>query len=377
MRYADIPFGLTPGHAWLHEGAAGRIPHAQLLVGAEGSAALPLALAYAQRLLCSTNAGDDSCGTCPSCLMANKLAHPDLHFSFPVIKRDGDSSAPISDHFLPDWRTFLSENSHPVFAHWLDFLRADNKQATFYVEEAKSVLTALALKPHQGGKKVLILWMPEKMPDAFANKLLKTIEEPEGEAVLLLVTHDEESVLPTISSRCQRLFVPPVSRLNLENYLRASGTDAATATLAAMGAGGALGMAQHLVNHPEGLREFAELLALLLRSAYKRSVVDLHQWSESVAGLIREKQKAFFQFTLETLSALVANKYQLDHSDPFALSGISFSMGGFSKLVSTEQFEGLRVAVEEAEYDIARNGNAKIVLMDFSLQVLALLSKKN
>ena len=108
--------------------------------------------------------------------MANKLAHPDLHFSFPVIKRDGDSSAPISDHFLPDWRNFLAENSHPVFAHWLDFLRADNKQATFYVEEAKSVLTALALKPHQGGKKVLILWMPEKMPDAFANKLLKPLK---------------------------------------------------------------------------------------------------------------------------------------------------------------------------------------------------------
>jgi DNA polymerase-3 subunit delta' len=377
MRFADIPFGLPPGHAWLHEGADGRIPHAQLLVGAEGSAALPLALAYAQRLLCPQGTPDDACGACPSCLMASKFAHPDLHFSFPVVKRDGDNQSPISDHFLNDWRSFLTENPYPVFEHWMEFIRAENKQATFYVEEAKSVLTTLALKPHQGGKKVLILWMPEKMPDSFANKLLKTIEEPEGDAVLLLISHDEEGVLPTIASRCQRLFVPPVPRQALVSYLQQKGVTEATATLAAMGSGGALGMALHLVHHPESLRENAELLALLLRSAYRRSIVDLYAWSEAVAGMIRERQKAFFQFSLETLSALVANKHHLPHSDPFALTGTAFSMNGFAQLIQTHQFEQLRIALEEAESDIARNGNAKIVLMDFALQTTASIQKNS
>ena len=100
----------------------GFIPHARIFYGPEGVGKLPLAIAYARYLNCSHRGSDDACGECPSCHKFDKMAHPDLHFVFPVVK------SKVSDEYLAEWRQFLSENRYFNLSRWLSFIDAQNAQ---------------------------------------------------------------------------------------------------------------------------------------------------------------------------------------------------------------------------------------------------------
>ncbi len=173
----------------------GFIPHARIFYGPEGVGKLPLAIAYARYLNCSHRGAEDACGQCPSCHKFDKLAHPDLHFVFPVVK------SKVSDEYLPEWRQFLTENHYFNLGSWLSFIDAQNAQGLIYAKESDEIIRKLSLKVYEAPYKVMIVWLPEKMHESCANKLLKMVEEPPANTVFLLVSEDPENVLQTILMR--------------------------------------------------------------------------------------------------------------------------------------------------------------------------------
>lgn len=367
MQFSSLPQTLSLDHPWLVAAAAGKIPHAQLLVGSEGSAAFALAVAYAQSLLCSSPLGTDSCGQCASCVQVQHFTHPDIHFSFPFARKEKMSKDVDCDTLLREWLAFALTNTYPLLFDWMIAQGVENKQLSIPVYESRRIVRKLSMKSYSGGKKIAILWMPEKFNEAAANKLLKTIEEPEGDAVLLLITHDEEALLSTLRSRCQRLFIPPVPRDTLTDFLKNKGIPHDIAMLASMNAGGSPGVALQLCENPEILKENTASFALCLRAAYRRSLPDMFAWSDAHSSWVRERQKSFFLFALETLRDGLAQKHQLPHGDPFALSGVSFSFPGFAQLLTPPVLVSMAELFESALRDIQRNANSKIVLFDTCL----------
>ena len=198
-----------------------RISHAQMFVGKEGSGTLPMAIAYAQYILCSTSADKESCA-----LKCSKLMHPDLHFAFPVATNDRIKSHPVSNFFLEDWRNFIHLSPYGNLFEWLQAIGIENKQGQIGVGEAEEIVKALRLKSYEGGFKVMIIWMAEKMNASASNKLLKLLEEPPDKTVFILVTENEDQLISTIKSRCQLLQFPLLSEADIvKGLIEKEGTD--------------------------------------------------------------------------------------------------------------------------------------------------------
>ena len=185
MYFKDIIGQEEAKRRLLQEVAEGRVAHARLLCGPEGSGKLPLAVAYARYLCCTNRQGDDACGTCPSCVKFNKLVHPDVHFVFPV-----KASSNVSDDFIREWRNLLLQTPYFSFPQWMEAMGVENQQPLIGVKESDEITRKLNLKSSAGGYKVMIIWLPEKMNVQSANKLLKLLEEPPRQTVFLLCKLD-------------------------------------------------------------------------------------------------------------------------------------------------------------------------------------------
>ena len=186
----------------IREAKEGKIAHAQLFCGREGVGKLPLAIAYARYLSCEHPNEQDACGKCPSCIKYNKLIHPDLHFVFPVIKKKNKDTT--SNDYLAEWRELLLETPYFNLNMWLERMNAENQQAQIFVKESDEIIRKLSLKSSQGGYKIMIIWLPEKMNVECSNKLLKILEEPPTQTIFLLVSEEPDTLLATIQSRTQR-----------------------------------------------------------------------------------------------------------------------------------------------------------------------------
>ncbi|RZJ98973.1 MAG: DNA polymerase III subunit delta', partial [Flavobacterium sp.] len=185
--------------------SSGRIPHAQLFVGPEGSGTLPMAIAYAQYILCNNSSTENEGGNESCNLKFDNISHPDLHFIYPTVTTDSVKTKPKSIDFLTEWRTFIQENPYGGLFDWYRTLGVQNKQGEIRVEDAESILKSLALKSYEGGYKVIIIWMADKMNIPSSNKLLKLLEEPTDKTLFILISENEEDIIQTIRSRCQVL----------------------------------------------------------------------------------------------------------------------------------------------------------------------------
>src|SRR5688572_5963262 len=187
----------------------GRISHGQLLLGAEGSGNLAMAIAYSQYIACE-NKSDDSCGTCSSCLKYSKLAHPDLHFVYPVASNKDQGSKGSAGH-ITVWREALIKNPYLSLLEWYELMGIENKQGSIGVEESHEIVRTLGLMAYEAGYKTMIIWMPEKMNISASNKLLKILEEPPDKTLFLLVSENQDGIINTILSRLQIVKFPRLS----------------------------------------------------------------------------------------------------------------------------------------------------------------------
>jgi DNA polymerase-3 subunit delta' len=359
----------------------GRIPHAQLFVGPEGSGTLPLAIAYAQYVLCNNTDGEnDDNNACN--LKVNNLTHPDLHFAYPVSTNDKVKKHPVSTFFLEEWREFLKEQPYGNLFDWYKKLGIEKKQGQIGVDEAHDMVKKLTLKSYEGGYKVMIIWMTEKMNTAAANKLLKLIEEPPLKTLFLFIAEDEEQLLQTIRSRCQILHFPPLPERVIQEQLQTDyGTDVATATKIAQQANGNYNKAVDLVYKDSEDLVFEKWFALWVRSAFKAkgnkaAIHDIIGWSEEVAKTGRETQKQYLQFCIEVFRQALLLNYKADSLVFIAFSVENFQLEKFAPFVHENNIMAITKELQDAIYHIERNGNAKIILTDLSIKLTRLLHIK-
>lgn len=361
----------------------GRIPHAQLFVGKEGVGTLPMAIAYAQYILCNNTNSENTSGDNACNLKFNNLSHPDLHFAYPVATNDTVKKHPVSKLFLEDWRSLLKEQSYCNLFDWYRQLGIDNKQGQIGVDEAHEIVKSLTLKSYEGGYKVMIIWMAEKMNIACANKLLKLIEEPPNKTIFILITEDEEQIITTIKSRCQILHFPPLAENDIKNALiKKYSLDEAVATKIAHQSNGNFNKACDLVYHDSEDIQFEEWFIFWIRSAFKAkgnksAIHDLMSWSEEVAKTGRETQKQFLQFCLAFFRQALLHNYQANDLVFMEPKSDNFKLEKFAPFVHGNNIMDISNELQDAIYHIERNGNSKIILTDLSIKLTRLLHKKS
>jgi DNA polymerase-3 subunit delta' len=381
MLFKDIP-GLAHIKKHLAQSAdAGRIPHAQLFVGNEGCGTLPMALAYAQYILCSNKDGENSNGNEACNLKCGSLSHPDMHFSFPVSNNDRVKSHAVSNHFMGEWREFLRTQPYGNLFDWYRLIGIEKKQGQIGVDEAQEVVKKLSLKAYEGGYKVMLIWMAEKMNNAAANKLLKLIEEPPERTVFILIAEDGEQIIQTIRSRCQILHFPPLAEGAIAQVLLEKGLSREESLRLAHEADGNLNKALDLMNRDSEDLIFEKWFVQWVRSAFKAkgnkaAIHDLILWSEEVAKTGRETQKKFLLYCLAVMRQAMLTNYNVPGLAYMTLNVEGFSLAKFAPFVHGNNILGITSQLEEAIYHIERNGNAKIILTDLSIKLTRLLHKK-
>ncbi len=350
----------------------GRVPHALMLCGASGSGTLSLAVAYARYLLCEHPGADEACGVCRSCRMATRLEHPDLHFSFPIVKyKDAEHS--VSDAYLTAWRRRLLNTPYFDMADWLSDMEAENKQAMIYAAESDAIQRRLSLRSSQGGRKVLILWQPEKMRTECANKLLKLIEEPPTGTVFLLVSEEPEQVLPTILSRTQPIRVPliPTDRLT-DELIRRHALSPELAAETARLAHGNYTAALKLMHTSADEALFFDLFVMLMRLSYARRIKEMKEWSEQVAALGREKQKDFLAYAQRLIRENFMANFKRPELTYMTRQEADFA-SRFARFVNERNIIPITTELSTAERDIEQNVNPKMVFFDLALRMIVLL----
>ncbi|NER13271.1 DNA polymerase III subunit delta' [Leptobacterium flavescens] len=364
-----------------HSADMGRIPHAQLFVGPEGSGTLPMAIAYAQYILCSNSGAENNSGNEACNLKFNQIAHPDLHFAFPVAANDRVKSHPVSNHFMEEWRSFLAEQPYGNLFDWYQLLGIENKQGQIGVDEAMEVVKSLSLKSFEGSYKVMIIWMAEKMNTSAANKLLKLIEEPPNKTLFILIAEEEEQIIQTIRSRCQVLHFPPLAESVIKEALQARNVVENEAVKIAHRANGNFNKAIDLVNRDSEDLTFEKWFILWVRSAFKargnkKAIHDLIKWSEQVAATGRETQKQFLHFCLDVFRQAMLLNYKANDLVFIDLETSGFELEKFAPFVHGNNIMEISKELQDAIYHIERNGNAKIILTDLSIKLTRLLHKK-
>lgn len=362
---------------------AGRIAHAQLFVGPEGSGTLPMALAYAQYILCRNITGENTGGNASCNLKFKNISHPDLHFAFPVTTSDKIKSKPISKYYLEEWRQLIDQQPYGNLFDWYKLLGVDNKQGQIGVDEALQIVKSLALKSYEGGHKVMLIWMAEKMNTAAANKLLKLIEEPPEKTVFILIAEDEEQIISTIRSRCQILHFPPLAEdAIVEALVKKYHIEQSVATKIAHQANGNYNKACDLIYQDSEDIQFEEWFILWVRSAFKakgnkNAIHDLISWSEEIAKTGRETQKKFLRFCLNYFRQALLLNYKANELVYLEPKSENFKLEKFAPFVHDSNIIEIFSELQDAIYHIERNGNSKIILTDLSIKLTRLLHKKS
>jgi DNA polymerase-3 subunit delta' len=351
-----------------------RVSHAQIFAGNEGCGSLALALAYARYISCENRSEHDSCGTCKSCVKYEKMIHPDLHFVFPVIKGK-KATDPVSDHYLEEWREFVKSSPYFTLNNWLDTIDVGNAQGMIFASEAAEIIKKLSLKTFESDFKIMIIWLPEKMHQATANKLLKMIEEPPEKTLFLLVSIEPDKVIPTILSRCQMVKIPSFKAGDIEKYLvQRFGIAHEKASDIARVSTGSITRAVELCEYEESSLSNLDTFKRLMRFAWKRDIISLIDWSEEIATTGREAQKNFISFALRLLREnLMLTLGQMKNNLVFLAGEEEAFSGNFHPFIKQQNIYSLTDEFNTGYSHIEANGNAKIIFLDLALKVTRLI----
>jgi len=366
-----------PGHQSVKEYflkliESNRLPHAIMMTGGDGYGKLALALGLATLIQCRNRQDGVACGTCSSCIKAMKNSHPDIHFSFPVIKKDKFlRKDTISNHFLPEWRVFLEEQPYGNISDWLSHLGAVDKQANINVAECNHIIKFLGLKTYEADYKIQIIWQADYLGKE-GNRILKLIEEPSDNTIIILILNNQNSILNTIRSRCQSILVPPFDDSDIEAYVKAhselKGSDIEELVHLADG-----NLRQAIQSIDESQMNYSEDLLHWLRCAYKSDPEELTQF---IDGLIKNGKQDIIKFLSYGLHFLREMHQSLNQS---SLENVKLTEEEKSvvlklqKLLDTNKIGDLQEIMTRSSSYIRRNLSLKILLMSMSFEISAIL----
>ncbi len=375
-----------------------RLSHALLFLGKEGSGALPLAIAFAQYILCQKvfpkPAGnndaflfgveediiapailEDSCNECTSCVKVNQLIHPDLHFSYPALKKDSRHDKVLSTDYITEWREFISQSPYSNVTDWINFLKENskskietpvNKQGNITVFECDDITHKISLKPFESNYKILIMWMPEYLGKE-GNKLLKLIEEPPANTLFIFVAEDEEAILPTILSRTQLIKIPSLSNEEIKKALvERYKTESEKATQIAGIAEGNFREALQLFQNPE--EDLQGQIRDWLNIIVKNNVSSQIKWIEEISRIGREKQKTFLKYFIHLLEQAVRSNYLGEENLKMIPENDLDFATRLNKICSLEAQEAMVTELEKAAYFIERNAHAKLLFHSLTIR---------
>lgn len=375
-----------------------RLSHALLFLGKQGTGALPLALAFAQFIVCEKVNGKsisnqqgpslfgfdepvqpnttanftDACGECSACIKARQMIHPDIHFSYPVIsKKSGEK--PKSADFISEWREFIQQNPYGNIYDWLQFIGAENKQGNITAEECNDIIRQLSLKSFESEYKILIMWMPEYLGKE-GNKLLKLIEEPPSNTLFILVAESEEQILQTILSRTQLVKIPLLENAEVESALiERNQTPQEQARQAAGIAQGDYREALQLLQHAE--EDWLSLLRDWMNVTLKENHPGQVKWVEEVSKLGREKQKQFLRYYNHLLEQCVRMRILGNEYHTLSATEADFAKR-LNKVASVTQQQAILTELDKALYYIERNAYGKILFHALTIKILHIVRDK-
>jgi len=372
-----------------------RLSHALLFLSPEGCGSLPLAIALSQYLVCEkinkkTVSGfslfenssapektvqitlNDACGTCPACIKANQLIHPDIHFSYPVIpKKSGDK--PISTDYISEWREFITQYSYGNIYDWLQFIGAENKQGNITAEECNDIIRKLSLKSFESEYKILIMWMPEYLGNA-GNKLLKLIEEPPPNTLFILVAENESLVIPTIVSRTQLVKIPPLEIEDIETSLiMRAGIPGEQARQIASVSQQNYREALQLLQHAE--EDWQGFLRDWLNAILKTGTIAQVKWVEEISRIGRERQKQFLHYFSHLLEQAIRLKIMGEQQINISENEKDFAIR-LNRIADISQQQAITEELDNAIYYIERNANAKILFLALTIKLYHIIANK-
>lgn len=373
MRFRDIP-----GHEDVKERLrelvdSGKMPHALMLEGPTGTAKFALARALAQYIHCTDRHDGDSCGVCPACRQHQSMNHIDTVFSFPVVKRAAGKPT-VSDDWLPEFRQFMTEDMFMNMDNWLKHLENPNTQPAIFVEEGAELLRRMSFTAHGSKYKVVLMWLPERMNEEAANKLLKLVEEPFPDTKFIMACDNPRQVLPTIYSRVQRVKVPRYDDTTVIGYLMSKGIESGAAADVAVLAEGNMIRVQQLLKSSADSDKYFDWFVELMRMAYQKKIPALKAWSQKVGAEKREPLARFLDFCCR----MFRENFIFNFRDPAmnlqTEKERQFSRN-FARFINERNVMPLLQAFTDARNDVVSNANGKIVLFDLAVTVVLLIRK--
>lgn len=383
MQFADVIGHNDLKKRLIRTAAAGRISHAQLFFGPEGAGTLPLALAYAQYIQCSGKAqlegspAPDSCGKCSSCIQFSKLTHPDLHFIFPVATTSQVTKNPVSKLFYDKWRSFiLKHKGYGNLTDWYDEMGIDRKQGLINAEDCSEILKTLSYKSYQGGFKVMIIWMVEKLFHAAAPKILKVLEEPPDQTLFILITENPALIIPTILSRTQGIKVPAITDPKLqEALLPVAGEKKNRLPEIVRRAQGNYREALRLLEDELPDHKHFALFRTWMRLCFKKDVAEIQGMVREFASEGREAQKHFLAYALKMIREALLLDIRGEALSRLSAEELDF-VRNFAPYIHPGNAPEFARLLENALLHIERNANAGILMTWLSLQFSDLLRMK-
>lgn len=371
MKFADISGHTAVINALRDMADSGNIPHALLFSGISGIGKFRTARAFASYLHCKNPMNGDSCGVCPSCLQHKKHNNPDLHYIYPVLKKDG---VLISKDLINPWKEMLDNHSLMPFEKWAELIKAGNSQPAIFVDESDDIVQRASLSAFQEDLKIFIIWLPERMRLEAANKLLKIIEEPFEDTLFILVSNEDSKILPTISSRTQRFIFRPLETDDIKKYLISNNVEPSLAESASLLAEGSLQKAEQWALDPDELIEFSNMFKEIMRAAYALKAKKMKELAESAASFGREKLIRFLTYMARMIRDNYITNFQVEGLVRMTEDEKEFS-NRFAPFIHDGNVEQLEAEIARAAYDIERNINSKIVTFDLFLLVSRLVRK--
>ena len=322
----------------------GRVANTYLLVGKADSDVLGAGFDLIKYIIKSPFAAKEIHEKQASLEKLKTLTNPDIHYFYPVNTTAEVKTKANSKDFIDHWRELVSNGTKIALVDWYNKIGLGNKQAAINKDEAEEISRIASLKSYEGGVKIFLIWMAEKMNLSASNKLLKLFEEPPKNTVFILICENEGKLLSTITSRCQKVYIN-----------------------------------RQIADNQDFSSEYEVLFLDWVRAAFKvrgnkSAINELIQFSEKISKKTREEQKDFLTYCSTVFrDSFLFNYRAVDNSEKY-LNGLVLEK--FSPFVHEENIEDFYYEVQKGFADIERNGNPKIVFLDISIKLTRLLHVK-
>lgn len=346
-----------------------KLPHALLFHGPSGIGKTNVARAFIQYLNCENPVNGDACGRCAGCLQTEKLNNPDVRYVFPVVKK---GKYALSSDFSEEWQEFISRYPYMPIEKWLEIIDAGNSRPVIYVDESEEIIRISSLSAYGKGRKIFLIWLPEKMNLETANKLLKVIEEPHSDTLFILVSNDAGSIIPTVRSRLQAIEFSPLEESDIIDFICKSGKTYEESVALARIAGGNMNKASQLIERDGEIKDFMSDFIQMMRGCYSRNLPLLKSLSDKFAGYGREKSlRALEYFARMLRESFISNlkSPELEAMTPEEKAFVS----KFGPFINVANIEEMLKQTDRAHKDISRNANQKIVWFDLLLEFTRLI----